>query len=291
MLISCPTEFLDARLGGIDRAIELLAKAGFDAYDFTFWKMNEPDHFMNQENWRAEILKCKETADRVGIVCNQSHAPFPSSVGDAEKDEIIFEQIVRSMEGAAILGAKCIVVHPKQHLCYAERAAELKQMNLEFYSRLIPYAEKFGIKIATENMWQWNKHAKHPIDSTCSRVPEFCEYIDMINSPYLIGCLDIGHVFLTGADLGDFIRTMGKDRLQALHVHDNDFLHDSHTLPYLLNIDFSEMTAALREIGYEGDLTFEANSFFKRIPDPLLPAAASYMCEVGKYLASQIQKA
>ena len=78
MLISCPTEFLDARLGGIDRAIELLADAGFDAYDITFWKMNEPEHFMNREGWREEILRLKAVADRVGIVCNQSHAPFPS---------------------------------------------------------------------------------------------------------------------------------------------------------------------------------------------------------------------
>ncbi len=290
MLISCPTEFLDARLGGINRAIELLADAGFDAYDITFWKMNEPEHFMNREGWREEILRLKAVADRVGIVCNQSHAPFPSSVGDAEKDEEIFWQIVRSIEGAAILGAKVIVVHPKQHLLHAEHAEELKQMNLEFYNRLMPYCERFGIKIATENMWQRNPHTKHPIDSTCSRAPEFCEYIDMVNSPYLVGCLDIGHVYLTGATLPEFIRTMGKERLQALHVHDNDFTHDSHTLPYLLNVNFSEMTAALREIGYEGDLTFEANSFFKRLPDALLPAAARYMYEIGKHLVSEIQK-
>ena len=290
MLISCPTDFLDTRLGGMDRAIELLADVGFDAYDATFCKMNDPAHFMNRDGWREEILRLKAVADRAGIVCNQSHAPFPSSVGDEEKDEEIFQKIVRSMEGAAMLGAKIIVVHPKQHLIHAEHAEELKQLNLEFYNRLMPYCEKLGIKIATENMWQHNKHADHPIDSTCSRAPEFCEYVDMVGSPYLVGCLDIGHVYLTGATLPEFIRTMGKKRLQALHVQDNDFLHDSHTLPYLLNIDFSEMTDALREIGYEGDLTFEANAFFKKIPDALLPAAARYMCEVGKHLVSEIQK-
>jgi len=125
MLISCPTEFLDTRLGGMDRAIELLADAGFDAYDATFCKMNDPAHFMNRDGWREEILRLKAVADRVGIVCNQSHAPFPSSVGDEEKDEEIFQKIVRSMEGAAMLGAKIIVVHPKQHLIHAEHAEEL----------------------------------------------------------------------------------------------------------------------------------------------------------------------
>ena len=40
MLVSCPTEFLEDRLGGTDKAIELLAEAGFDFLgvwqDFSF---------------------------------------------------------------------------------------------------------------------------------------------------------------------------------------------------------------------------------------------------------------
>lgn len=290
MLVSCPIELLEDRLGGIDRAIEFLAEAGFDAYDMTMCRMYNPEHILNWENWREEFRRLKAVADRAGIVCNQAHAPFPSSEGSEEKDEEIFARIARSVEAASILGAKVIVVHPMQHLTYVENVEELKKLNLDFYRRLMPYCEKFGIKVATENMWQWNKLGKHPIDSTCSRPQEFCEYIDQVNSPWMVGCLDIGHTVLVGADPKEFILAMGKDRLQALHVHDNDFLHDSHTLPYLMNINYADVIDALREIGYEGDLTFEANSFFRRIPDGLLPAAARYMMELGRYLVSEIEK-
>lgn len=287
MLVSCPTEYIEDKLGGVDKAIEVLAEAGFDAYDITLCHADKKEtHWLRQENWREEAARLKAVADKAGIVCNQSHAPFPSSVGEKDKDEHIFNCIIRSMEAAAMLGAKIIVVHPKQHLSYAEHAQELLLMNVEFYKSLIPYCEKFGIKVATENMWQFNGLAKHPIDSTCSRPAEFNQYIDLVGSEWIVGCLDLGHTILVGANTADFIRKMGAERLQALHVHDTTFTNDAHTLPYLLNNDFAAITAALAEIGYKGDFTFEANSFFTKFPDSLIPDAARFMCAVGRQLAS-----
>ncbi len=291
MLVSCPTEYIEYKLGGVDKAIKVLAEAGFDAYDITLCHADKKaEHWLRQENWRDEANRLRKVADEAGILCNQSHAPFPSSVGDEEKDEYIFNTIVRSMEAAAILGAKIIVVHPKQHLSYAEHAAELREMNIEFYNRLIPYCEKFGIRVATENMWQFNGLAKHPIDSTCSRPAEFNDYIDSVNSKWITGCLDLGHTILVGENTADFIRAMGKDRIQALHVHDTTYTSDAHTLPYLLNNDFKAITEALAEIGYEGDLTFEANNFFTKFPDSLIPDAARFMAAVGRQLAQAAQK-
>ena len=42
----------------------------------------------------------------------------------------------------------------------------------------------------------------------------------------------------------------------------------------------------LHEIGYQGDITFEAGTFFRNFPEPLLPSAAKLMADVGKYFAS-----
>ena len=53
-------------------------------------------------------------------------------------------------------------------------------MNVEFYKSLIPYCEKFGIKVACENMWQNNSASGAITDSTCSRAWEFCKYIDAV---------------------------------------------------------------------------------------------------------------
>ncbi len=276
------------RKHGVEGAIRIIAEAGYDAYDYSFCSLPKDDPFFTA-SYMERAKEIKAVADECGIVCNQAHAPFPSSVGDPIKDEIIFENIVRSMEFAAYLGCPVIIVHPKQHLNYGDHPEELFEMNVEFYRALIPYAEKLGIKIATENMWQWNSSAKAITDSTCSRAWEFNKYIDAVNSPYLVGCLDLGHVSLVGTDIPSFIRQMGH-RIYCLHVHDTDLKNDSHTLPYTRNINWDAIAEALGDIGYQGDLTFESHDFALGFPKELSLDAEILQCKVGRYLASQIEK-
>ena len=288
MLISTNTQDLCSRFGD-SQTIRMIAEAGFTAFDMSFFARD--DLFaMKKEDFLAHFRTLRAVADDAGIVCNQAHAPFSSSKGDLEFDERRFGEILLSMEAASVLGAKNIIVHPKQHLEYALNADTLKKMNIEFYSRLIPYAEKFGICICAENMWQQDKHTRRIVDSTCSRAEEFCDYIDSIGSEFLVGCLDIGHVPLSGENEVRIIRKLGNKRLKALHVHDTDGVSDLHTLPFLSKIDMNEVMTTLGEIGYEGDLTFEAENFFRRMPDELIPAALHFMYETGLYLASVIEK-
>ncbi len=289
MLLSTTTEFSARKISEKD-AIELIAKAGFSAYDISLFELTRNDEYhFNRDDYVKSAKELRVFADSLGIVCNQSHAPFPSSVGDEVKDKEIYEKIIRAMEIASILGAKIIVVHPKQHLNYAEHPEELFEMNVEFYRSLVPYCEKFGIKVAVENMWQCNNGNNVPSDSTCSRAWEFCKYLDAIDSEWIVGCLDIGHVSLMKADIPEFIRKMGNKRLQALHIHDTDFKSDKHTLPFMEKIDYIAVCKALAEIDYKGDFTYEADAFYRGKPVELYPATAKYMCEVGKYLVGEIE--
>ncbi len=291
MLLSFPTEPL-YKYYDDKKIIKLYRDAGFDAYDSSLClSMKKEGHPFAGDNAIEYAKELRKYADEIGIVCNQAHAPFASSCGDPEKDEEIFKSIVKSMEIASILGAKIIVVHPKQHLEYADNAELLFEMNMEFYKRLIPYCEKLNIKIATENMWQGNTASNAITDSTCSRAWEFNKYIDTLNSEWITGCLDIGHVSLITKNITDFIRNMGSDRIKALHIHDTDFLHDSHTMPFIGRINYSEVAKTLGEIGYDGDFTFEAGNFFNKFPEVLIPSAAKLMHDVGRYLISEIEKA
>ena len=141
MLLSISTGPMDKSLS-YKEAIRLISEAGFDAFDFSLTLLNtDPNHIFNTDKYLEEAKKLREYADSIGIVCNQAHAPFHSSYGVPEKDERMFNLIVRSMEIAAVLGAKIIVVHPKQHLEYADNVDELFRLNVEFYNRLIPYCE------------------------------------------------------------------------------------------------------------------------------------------------------
>ena len=291
MLLSVSTSPINTRLSDRD-AIRIIHEAGFDAYDMSLTKMmyNKDDVF-NGDNYIEEATALREYADGLGIVCNQAHAPYHSSCGEPKRDAEIFNLIVRSMEIASILGAKIIVVHPKQHLKYADYAEELFNLNVEFYRNLAVYAEKFGIKVAVENMWQDNTKTHAIVDSTCSRSWEFRKYVDAIDSEWVVACLDIGHVSLVDADITEFIHTLGKDRLKALHVHDTDYVDDSHTLPFIEKLDYDAIAKTLGEVGYEGDFTYEANSFFVNKPIELLPASYKFACEIGRYLINEIEKA
>lgn len=289
MIISTQTDVLSQRFSQ-EEAIRILAKAGYDAYDISLFSMLRDDDVFNSDAYLDYTQKLKAVADACGIACNQAHAPFPSSKADDAYNQSIFHRIVRSMEIAATLGAKQIIVHPVQHLYYPENAAALQEMNHRFYMALQPYCEKFGIKVALENMFQRDPRRGVLITSTCNEPGEFSAYFDALPSEHFTCCLDIGHCGLIGQDAANFIRKLGHDRLGALHVHDNDFHRDAHTLPLMGALDWNAITDALADIRYKGEFTQEADNFLAKLPRELLPQACAMMCSVARYLASEIER-
>ena len=289
---------IPARRLGDEEGLRKIAAAGFDAFDLSLFRMfTEADTYaFNRDDYRDYARHLRAVADECGIVCNQSHAPFSTSTGDPAEDERRFGLIVRAMEIAALVGAEQIVVHPMQHLRYTEgdNARLLEEMNMAFYRRLIPYCEQFGIKVAVENMWQPFalpfKEGDRIWHSTCSTPAEFCRYVDTLNSPWIVACLDIGHVSLVEEDMASFIRALGP-RLACLHVHDTDCVSDLHTLPFFGKIDFDVVCRTLAEIGYKGDLTFEADNFFNATPLADIDRQLAVMHAVGRELIRRIEVA
>ena len=292
MIISTQTAVLSGEFGDKE-AIKIIAEAGFDAFDYSFsdwdlYELKEKEKELLSGDFIGYAKELRKFADDCGIICNQAHAPFPSSRG-TDEDEEIFEYITRSMEFAATLGAKVIVVHPKQHIYHLDNVEELFWINVEFYKSLAPYCEKFGIKVAIENMWHENPNTYAVVDSACSRAWEFKKLLDTVDSPWITGCLDIGHASLIGADIPAFIKTLGKERLSALHIHDTDLVHDLHTLPLTQKIDYYEVMCALGEIGYDGDFTYEADGFLRGFPADFYPEAVSFMLKVAKRLIKWLE--
>lgn len=271
--------------------VDISAEAGFDALDFGYFGQKGAKYYSADFDTK-EFVELRKYAESKGLVFNQAHAPFPSSVIELERNEEIFQNIVRSMKNSAILGVKNIVVHPIQHLTYADPGVpeQLFEMNMDFYNRLKPYCEEYGIKVALENMWQ-SKNFQGDwriIHSTCSTPEEFNRYLDNLDPNWFVACLDIGHTQLVHQDAADFIRALGHDRLQALHVHDTDGNRDLHTLPYYGGMGYwDRITQALKDINYQGDLTYEAESFALPLPKELYPAATKFMAEMGRYLIEQ----
>ncbi len=284
MKLSTTTSY-PARNISLKKSVDMIAEAGYDAVDFSQF-----DEFIYEvkpdKEYYTELRKYTEDK---GIYFNQSHAPFGSSFKDKAKTEKRFEEIIWSMQKAAWLGIPNIIVHPCQHLPYHEKgnAQFLFEYNMEFYSRLIPYCEEYGINIALENMWQHTGFINH---STCSKPEEFIKYIDTLNNPCFVACLDIGHSALVREDTANFIKALGKDRLKCLHVHDVDGENDSHTLPFYGNIMWDKVISALKEIDYTGDLTFEADCFLDKLPLELYQDGICFMQKVGRYLVDEFNR-
>lgn len=275
---------------GDERAVQILAEAGFDAIDVSFFGMELNEGIWCTDAWREHALRLKETGAECGVDFSQAHAPYPSSRGEEPYDTEVRKWILRSMEAAALMGVRSIVVHPLQHLEYAGNEGRLWQENLAFYRGLIPYCEEYGIRVCVENMWQYDRRRNYIVDSVCARPEEFCGMLDELDSPWIVGCLDLGHCALVGREPQDFIRAMGPKRLQALHVHDVNYVRDCHTMPFMESLDWEAITGALAQIGYEGDFTLEADEFFRKMPPVLMPEASRLMAKTGRYLIKRIEE-
>ena len=135
------------------------------------------------------------------------------------------------------------------------------------YFELLPFAKEHNVKIATENMWNWSKLKRHSTFAACATPESFNAHLDAVNDDYLVACLDIGHAEMKGSNTSavEMIKALGK-RLKALHIHDNDKLHDSHEIPFSMKIDFVPIVKALKEIQYDGYFTLEASYHLEKLP-------------------------
>ncbi len=288
MILSTALDSFAKKLGYAE-GVRTLAKAGFDAFDLSMFDTHKEDHIFNQDRYKEPLNEMLEVMKEEGIICNQAHAVFPGrKPDDDEYNEKFFKITVRNMECASILGAKVIVIHP----IYYPDCTEEEQLtkNLEMYAEFLPYAKKFNIKIAIENMWTWDQKRKRIKANVCSFGADLARYYDLLDPEWFTVCLDLGHCPLVGDETPDAIRVLGHDRIKALHVHDVDYINDLHTLPYLGKMDWDEIAKALAEIDYDGDFTFEITSFHEQFPKELMLSVAKLSHDTGRFLIEKIEK-
>ncbi|MBQ3235304.1 MAG: sugar phosphate isomerase/epimerase [Clostridia bacterium] len=245
-----------SRIVGEEKAIEYLAKAGFNAWDFSMFSMGKMQdgelvqHPLNTSSYSYFAKKLRMISDDNGVKCNQSHAPFPVV------SPTVKSFLKRAIECTAIAGGEICVIHPANDWGVTQ--------NRDFYLELLPFAKEHGVKIATENMWNYNTSDWTIIDAACSNEKSFVEHLQAVNDDYFVACLDIGHAEILSLNTSavKMIKAIGQ-KLQALHIHDIDLVHDNHQIPFSLKIDFIPIIKALKEINYFGYFTLEADNYLR----------------------------
>ena len=168
-----------AALVGEEKAVEYTAKAGFDAWDFSMFDMCKydwsagcflpNDNPLASDNYLAFARRLKQIGLDNGILCNQSHAPFPSRGP-------IIPYLKRALECTAEAGGKICIIHPDNCLSAQE--------NAEMYFDLLPFAKECGVKIATENMWGWDTEKDQSSFAACATSASFNEHLDVVNDDF-----------------------------------------------------------------------------------------------------------
>ncbi len=282
------TQYADVKLGSTRAAIEAIKNAGFDGYDLS---MLEDTNFYKDvfcaADPIAEARKLRAYADKIGLPCMQAHAPYCRLEDGEAAEKFRTEKLELAVRLAGEVGCAVIVVHPGNDLSV--------ETNYErIYEPLLAIAREYGIKIATENMFNWSdeKSAITALTAACGTVEYFCKQVDVAGDELMTACLDIGHAEITDAPGAvALIKGLGKKRLGAIHVHDVDKRADLHVAPFASNaaVDWDEVIAALREIGYEGAFTLEADNFFLRAPAALVPASLKYLAEIARFLTNKAE--
>jgi len=178
------------------------------------------------------------------------HCFFLDSLGHdvADKDPVVRKKAIEFnkvlFQGAKDIGAKHMVAHLYGWDVEGRSEDETMSLAKDVILDYLPEAERTGIKIAIENLFEgW-------------AVRHINQLIDEINHPLLGICFDTGHAAVYG-DVEKELRLCG-NRLIGLHIHDNHFLKDQHFVPFRGKIDWKAFTSALIDIEYKGPLMLES---------------------------------
>ncbi len=294
---------------GAEKTAKYISEAGFTAVD---WNINRgwdrqaikeqgglPQGCIYDKSLEEIVSYWKEQHDalqKYGLRISQVHAPFPAYVFDNPSflDYAIGvnEKCIRYCD---YIGCPYLVLHGISLPAGEDRLTheEVEALNLKLYTALIPTLKETNVTICLENLFSGRGDKLR--QGHCADPYEAVRHIDALNE--LAGkecfglCLDTGHLHLLHGDVKKYVRVVG-GRIKALHLHDNDGTTDAHMAPYTASFPWAELLAALKEVGYAGDLSFETFAQVRkdRLPEALVPEFLRHISAIGQYFKSELEK-
>ncbi len=226
--------------------IEAFARLGFDYLELA---MDPPmAHHSTLSSARAAITRALRVND-LGLIC---HLPTFLSTADLTESlrRASVTEMHRSLDVAADLGAKKVVLHPS--MAGGMGAFILETVNafaFEFLSEMVTAAKCLDITICLENMFPRNRFGVEPDDF---------EAIFKV-FPSLMLTLDTGHANIDdrrGRRLKSLVSRFG-ERIYHLHVSDNQGKLDDHLAVGQGTVKFEDLVQRLKSAGYDGTVTLE----------------------------------
>jgi sugar phosphate isomerase/epimerase len=176
----------------------------------------------------GEVRRLGDALKKAGLSYT-FHAPYmdlaPGGV-DSKIRRATQERLEHVLRLAALIKPEVVVFHPEyEQWRHGEAFALWLQGSIEMWSPLAKEAEKLGVTLALENVFE---QGPDTIKSLLER----------INSPRCGFCFDTGHwLVFSKKNWAEWLEALG-NRLVEVHLHDNDGKVDQHLPPGDGKFDF-----------------------------------------------------
>ena len=267
MKISASYWIFDGGLDGslpIKSAMEQASKMGFEGIELGIASQGVLTHNTSQAECEEIVREAEKHGLEIsGVASGESWTTSPTANDEDVRKKIIdFTQ--KALQITHWLGSDAYLFVPGAVEVFFLPDAEVipydvcYQRASEAISQLVPVAEKLGVAIAVENVW--NKFLLSPL--------EMREFIDNFNTSQVGVYFDVGNVLLTGYP-DQWIRILGS-RIKRVHIKDfKRSVGNADGFVDLLegDVDFEAVKQALSEINYDGYVTAEMIPFTPGRPE------------------------
>lgn len=227
-LIQCVQN--DNKTVSVKETICAIKKAGFDGV-FVQWYNKDWDFTQQQQ-----VDYCRE----LGLKIEFAHLGY-KGINDIwaenESGDLLVENYLKDLNAINQNNISMVVMH----LTSKSVAPSPSKIGIERLQKIVNHAEKLDIKIAFEN----------------TKIFGYLEYVfDHIKNKNIGICYDSGHCHCHFKD--NFSWEKFKDKILAVHLHDNDQSDDLHLLPGEGTIDWKILLENLIKANYKGPITLES---------------------------------
>lgn len=196
------------------------------------------------------IAKASQAAGLpIHAVMNSEHWSSPLSSADPAVVDKSVAGMETSIRNAKLWGADTVLLVPAVVDAKTGYQDAWTRSTKVIRERLLPVAEKAGIIIGIEEVW--NKFLLSPLEMNA--------YVDSFKSKWVQAYFDVGNIVFYGYPQ-DWIRTLGP-RIRKVHLKDFKLDRRKGTFDFVHigegDIDWPEVRRALTEIGYDGYVTTE----------------------------------
>ena len=248
----------------ISDAMEQASQLGFDAIELGIASQGVLTHQTTQSECETISEQALQHQLEIsGVASGESWGCSPTS-SDAKVRETILDFTQKALQVTQWLGTDTYLFVPGAVDVFFLPEAEVVPYDVcydratQAISQLLPTAEKLGVSVAVENVW--NKFLLSPL--------EMRDFIDYFQSEKVGAYFDVGNVLLTGYP-DQWIRILDS-RIKRVHI--KDFKLSTGTADGFVDllegdVDFDAIKKALKEINYDGYVTAEMIPYVRGRPE------------------------